>query len=60
MSVVINDFELVVDPPAPAAAPAGGDGASAPAPAPAPPVRPLDLRDVLEHQARRAERLRAH
>ena len=60
MSVVINDFELVVDPPAPAPAAAGGDGVAGAALAPAPPMRPLDLRDVLEHQARRAERLRAH
>ena len=59
MSVVVNDFELLVEPPAPSAAPAGGDGAAA-APPPAPAPSPLDLRDALEQQARRAARLRAH
>jgi hypothetical protein len=63
MSVVVNDFELLVEPPAPDATPAGGDGATLPAsmrePEPAPP-RSIDVRDALAQQARRAERLRAH
>ena len=59
MSVVINDFELVVDP-APPAPSSGGDGASAPAPRPSQAPRAVDLRDALVQQARRAERLRAH
>ena len=55
MPVIINEFDLDIEPPE---RPAGGDGA--PPPPQAPPLRPLDLRDALAHQLRRAERLRAH
>jgi hypothetical protein len=58
MAVVINDFEVVLDPPAsqqpqtPAVEQA--------APPAAPPPRPADLATVATHWMRRRERLRAH
>ena len=60
MAVIINDFEIVVEPPAEAAAAAE----AAPAPAPSTPLTPQDLRDVfqqqVERQVERQARLRAH
>jgi hypothetical protein len=61
MAVVINDFEVIVDPPAAdqppvvdaSVPPPDGDGA-------APPLSPADLGDVLSHLQRRRDRLRAH
>jgi hypothetical protein len=58
MSVIIDEFDVVVDPPP--TRPGAAEGESPPPPAPPRPLRPMDLRDVLAHEARRASRLRAH
>lgn len=58
MSIVVNDFEVIAEA-APAAAASGSPQSGAAQPRPSGP-RPLDLRDTLAHQARRAERVRAH
>jgi hypothetical protein len=58
MSVIIDEFDVVVEPPPTGPRTAEADGP--PPPAPPRPLRPMDLRDVLAHEARRASRLRAH
>lgn len=62
MAVVINDFEVVMDPPSSQrSAGSGGEDAAAPAPAAAaPPMSPADLIATAMHVARRKERVRAH
>lgn len=59
MSVVINEFEVQVEPPR---EPADADRQPLPAEqaAPTATISPMDLRDVLHWQARRLARLRAH
>lgn len=57
MSVIINDFEVVVEPPE---TPQEATPEAAEPPAPAPGLSPVDLEDALERQAQRQERLRAH
>lgn len=57
MSVIIDEFDVVVEPPPTRP---GADEAEEPPPTPPRPLRPMDLRDVLAHEARRASRLRAH
>ena len=54
MPVVINEFEVVADPPPP---PADGKPVAAP---PVPPPTPNDLAAVARHAEERAERVRAH
>lgn len=58
MSVIINDFEVVVEPPAESA------GSQAPAEQeeapPQPPMGPRDVRDIVRRQAMREARVRAH
>lgn len=56
MSVIINDFEIEIEPPAEQAAPAEQEAAPSPSPA----LRPLDIEDVLERKTQREARLRAH
>jgi hypothetical protein len=56
MGVVINDFEIIAEAPSAVASQRPEDRP----PPPAAGLRPIDLRDTLTHQARRAERLRAH
>ena len=58
MAVVINDFEVVMDPPA-QQQPAATPGAAA-APAPAMPIGPAEMKAIAAHLARRLERVRAH
>lgn len=53
MAVVINEFEATAE----AATPREGSGGSA---ASGTRIEPQPLRHALRHQARRAERLRAH
>lgn len=62
MAVVINDFEVVLDPPSSQrSAPSGEEGPSASAPAAASPLlSPVDLIATAMHIARRRERVRAH
>jgi len=55
MAVIINEFEVVVEPPA--RPPAGEEKRTAVPPAE---LRPEDVRDVLERAARVAARVRAH
>jgi hypothetical protein len=55
MSVIINDFEVVVEPPAQQQAPAEPS-----APPPSLPMSPIDLEDILRRQAAREARVRAH
>lgn len=59
MSVIINDFEVVVEPPPTGEAGSGGEAPSGPPPRPAPPS-PLELEDLVARQAVRNARLRAH
>jgi hypothetical protein len=56
MGVIINDFEVVVGPPA---EPAAGEPTPAAA-SPPPALAPQDIVDVIRHQAERAARVRAH
>lgn len=56
MAVIINEMEVVVEPPAPAQ-----PATSAAPPQPVHlPLRPLDIRDILERCSRSAWRLMAH
>lgn len=55
MPVVINDFEIVLDPPAERGAPAAA-GSEAP---PERPMRPEDVLEITRHAAGRRARLRA-
>ena len=59
MSLIINDFEVEVGPPAArgvdAPAPDGGDRTPPP-----PPLAPADLDDLLTRRAQRRVRLEAH
>ena len=61
MAVIINEFEVGVEPPArpepsgPAPAPSRPDGPGA-----APALSPLDIRDILAQQAQRELRRWAH
>jgi hypothetical protein len=55
MAVIINDFEVLVEPPA---APQQA-GAGAAAPAPAPRLRPEEIERIVRHFERRRARLRA-
>ena len=59
MSVIINDFEVVVEPPAESEAAERSRAQPEGAPA-APPIGPRDVRDMLRRQARREARVRAH
>jgi hypothetical protein len=56
MSVVINDFEIITEPP-PDASPE--DTESEPAPTPAP-IQPRDVEAIMERVTQRRRRLRAH
>lgn len=56
MGVIINDFEVVTEPPE---EPAGGEPAAATAPPP-PSLAPQDIMDIVRQQAARAARIRAH
>jgi hypothetical protein len=61
MAVLINEFEIVLDPPAAEQPPPRNDGAARAMPADAPlPLRPADLMSIALHLARRKERVRAH
>jgi hypothetical protein len=62
MAVVINDIEVVLDPPSSQlSSPAGEEGPAPSAPAAAsPPMSPVDLFATAMHIARRRERVRAH
>jgi len=55
MSVIINDFEIVLD------RSSGGDGAPSRRPTPPTPApdRPIDVRDLLLREEIRRERVRA-
>ncbi len=53
MAVSINDFEVLVEPPA--APSTGAEAAQRPAPA----LRPEDIERIVRHFERRRERLRA-
>ena len=60
MSVIINEFEVVVDDQSeqlPSAQAAAGDQNQPQAP---PPVSPSDIRDIMRRQLARMERLWAH
>ena len=60
MSVIINDFDVVVErPEAPASAP-GEASEEAPAPEASNALSPMDIARILDFQARRQARLRAH
>jgi hypothetical protein len=59
VAVLINDFEIVLDPPASERPPRAGMAPPEPPAAPAA-IRPADLVSVALHVARRRERLRAH
>jgi hypothetical protein len=54
MAVIINDFEVVVDPPPPAP---GADAVQPPPPAP--PLRPDEIERIVRHFERRRARLHA-
>jgi len=56
MSVIINDFETMPE----AAAPAESEDGQQQAPPTRSELPPLELEDLLERQAVRADRLRAH
>lgn len=56
MPVIINDFDVVVDPPQEAPR----DATPAERPVAEPPRSPLDLADLLDRQHERRLRLRAH
>jgi hypothetical protein len=56
MAVIINDFEVLLEPPA---APPPRPGAEAAADRPAPSLRPEDIERIVRHFERRRERLRA-
>lgn len=57
MAVIINDFEVIVEPPA-------QPGGAAPRPTPEPPAAPVlspqDIRELERHLAERFHRVRAH
>lgn len=55
MSVVINDFEVVAEPP-----PDSGNAPAEGAPAASPGPTPQDIRDIVRQQAERMARVRAH
>lgn len=56
MGVIINDFEVMMEPP-----PAPADSAPrTPAAAPPAPLAPQDMVDVIRHQGERQARIRAH
>lgn len=56
MPVIIHDFEIVVEEPqTPPPSPS-----EPPRPAPPPLLRPADVRLILDREARRAARVRAH
>ena len=59
MSVIINDFEVVMEPPD---GESGGGEAAAnqPEAPPQPPMGPRDVKDVLRRQLMREARVRAH
>ena len=57
MAVIINEMEVVVEPPAPAQPP---DSATTPPPPAHNALRPLDLADIQERRNRFALRLLAH
>lgn len=57
MSVIINDFEVVVETPEP---PQSGRTEAPEAPSPKSTLAPIDLDDVLERRAQRDARVRAH
>ena len=59
MPVIINDLEVVLDPPEPAA-PSAAAAAGAPAPEAPPAPAPRVLERIEAHRRRRAARLRAH
>lgn len=56
MSVVINDFEIVTEPP-PSASSETPDAEPASTPSP---LRPRDVEAIIERAQRRRDRLRAH
>jgi len=58
MAVIINDFEVVVEPPT-GPAEAGAETAS-PAPPATPRLTPNDLHDLERHRLERAARVCAH
>ncbi len=57
MSVIINEFEVVVEPPAESAANQPTPTESAPTSLA---LTPQDIRDIIRHQAERRARIRAH
>lgn len=57
MAVIINELEVVLE--APAATP-GPAAAAAPAPPSSLPIKPLDVLDISEREARTEWRLMAH
>ena len=54
MAVIINDFEIVVDPPAPPTGTGAGNTAQVPSP---PPLRPEDIERIVRHFEQRRTRL---
>jgi hypothetical protein len=56
MPVIVNDFEIIVDPPGSAEAPP----APPPEAEPAQPLRPEHIAETERHLRRRAARVRAH
>jgi hypothetical protein len=57
MSVIINDFEVVVEPPT---APSGDGAAETEQQPPSTTLRPVDIDNIRRRQLARRERLRAH
>lgn len=57
MAVIINDFEVIVDPPA---QPGGAAPKPTPEPSATPPLSPQDIREMERHLAERCRRIRAH
>ena len=55
MPVIVNDFEIIVDPPATEAPPQAPPGTG-----PAQPPRPEHIAETERHLRRRAARVRAH
>jgi hypothetical protein len=59
MPVVINDFEIVIEPPPQQQRPRGEEDERPQPEQPQPPLRPEDVTQVLEVHRERMERLRA-
>lgn len=57
MGVIINDFEVMLEPPPAPTDSAPGTPAAA---APSAPLAPQDMVDVIRHQGERQARIRAH